>query len=176
MDSVGNVLEEVFQSSFNDLLVANYTDDSVSPLRNVHDMRLLRIRMPHQPKHRYKKRQRQGEMTAITSLMVAASFSWERPYSTCVIPLRPASNLEKRMPQVHRTILSKDSAFFSTMFTLPQNTIMEEGSSDANPIVLTGDTAAEFRNFLWALYALYDHSHLSPIPSLLSRETQASGA
>lgn len=29
-----------------------------------------------------------------------------------------------------------------------------EGTSDDNPIVLPGDTVAQFRNFLWALYAL----------------------
>jgi hypothetical protein len=42
------------------------------------------------------------------------------------------------------------------MFTLPQGDIgeAEEGMSDENPIVLQGDTAEEFRHFLWALYAL----------------------
>ncbi|KAJ6584066.1 hypothetical protein DFH09DRAFT_265999 [Mycena vulgaris] len=55
---------------------------------------------------------------------------------------------------VHRTILSKDNSSFSTMFTLPQGENEIEGRSDDNPIVLTGDTVAEFRHFLWALYAL----------------------
>lgn len=40
------------------------------------------------------------------------------------------------------------------MFTLPQGDITAEGNSDDNPIVLHGDTPAEFRNFLWSLYAL----------------------
>ncbi|KAJ7160049.1 hypothetical protein C8R46DRAFT_1223551 [Mycena filopes] len=55
---------------------------------------------------------------------------------------------------VHRTILSKDNSSFSTMFTLPQGENEIEGRTDDNPIVLTGDTVAEFRHFLWALYAL----------------------
>ncbi|KAJ7143521.1 hypothetical protein C8R43DRAFT_1014472 [Mycena crocata] len=55
---------------------------------------------------------------------------------------------------VHRTILSKDNSSFSTMFTLPQGENEIEGRSDDNPIILTGDTVAEFRHFLWALYAL----------------------
>ncbi|KAJ7256782.1 hypothetical protein B0H12DRAFT_1111677 [Mycena haematopus] len=55
---------------------------------------------------------------------------------------------------VHRTILSKDNSSFCTMFTLPQGDNDIEGRSDDNPIVLTGDTVAEFRHFLWALYAL----------------------
>lgn len=40
------------------------------------------------------------------------------------------------------------------MFSLPQGNKQAEGRSDENPIVLTGDTAAEFRHFLWAMYAL----------------------
>ncbi|KIM89455.1 hypothetical protein PILCRDRAFT_225892 [Piloderma croceum F 1598] len=54
---------------------------------------------------------------------------------------------------VHRTILSKDCSFFSGLFTIPQGHNPVEGTSDA-PIILTGDTPSEFRNFLWALYAL----------------------
>jgi len=41
------------------------------------------------------------------------------------------------------------------MFTLPQGDQDAEGYSDDNPIVLHGDTIAEFRHFLWALYALW---------------------
>ncbi|KAL4073206.1 hypothetical protein V8B97DRAFT_197711 [Scleroderma yunnanense] len=55
---------------------------------------------------------------------------------------------------VHRSILSRDSSSFATLFTLPQGDTPEEGTSDARPIVLQGDTPNEFRNFLWALYAL----------------------
>lgn len=40
------------------------------------------------------------------------------------------------------------------MFTLPQGDGEAEGRSDANPIILPGDTVEEFRHFLWALYAL----------------------
>ncbi|KAH7885405.1 hypothetical protein F5I97DRAFT_1937620 [Phlebopus sp. FC_14] len=55
---------------------------------------------------------------------------------------------------VHRTILSRDASFFSTLFTLPQGNVTEEGASDENPIVLQGDAPHEFRHFLWSLYAL----------------------
>lgn len=44
---------------------------------------------------------------------------------------------------------------FGTMFALPIPTADDaEGSSDDNPVYLAGDTVAEFRNLLWALYAL----------------------
>ncbi|KAJ6508362.1 hypothetical protein C8R45DRAFT_967169 [Mycena sanguinolenta] len=62
--------------------------------------------------------------------------------------------VENTLFNVHRTILSKDNSSFCTMFTLPQGDNDIEGRSDANPIVLTGDTVSEFRHFLWALYAL----------------------
>jgi hypothetical protein len=62
-------------------------------------------------------------------------------------------DIDDRNTQVHRTILSKDCSFFSVLFTIPQGHNTAEGTSDA-PIILTGDTPSEFRNFLWALYAL----------------------
>lgn len=44
------------------------------------------------------------------------------------------------------------------MFALPQthtsSSLPSDGTSDANPIVLSGDTPSQFRNFLWALYAM----------------------
>lgn len=55
---------------------------------------------------------------------------------------------------VHRSRLSQDASSFTTLFTLPQGDIPEEGTSDERPIVLQGDTPDEFRNFLWSLYAL----------------------
>ncbi|CAA7262792.1 unnamed protein product [Cyclocybe aegerita] len=62
--------------------------------------------------------------------------------------------VEDTLFNVHRSILSKDSSSFSTMFSLPQGNVIAEGLSDDNPIVLSGDTPDEFRHFLWALYAL----------------------
>lgn len=60
--------------------------------------------------------------------------------------------------QVHRTILAKDASSFKDMFALPQthtsSSFPSDGTSDANPIVLSGDTPSQFRNFLWALYAM----------------------
>lgn len=52
-------------------------------------------------------------------------------------------------------MLSRDSSSFSTLFTLPQGGHAPEGSSDERPIYLRGDNANQFRNFLWAMYALY---------------------
>ena len=40
------------------------------------------------------------------------------------------------------------------MFSLPQGDNPAEGQSDDNPVILAGDTVSQFRNFLWALYAL----------------------
>ncbi|KAK2465401.1 hypothetical protein APHAL10511_002755 [Amanita phalloides] len=55
---------------------------------------------------------------------------------------------------VHRSVLSRDSSSFSTMFSLPQGGKLSEGCSDDNPVALSGDTVSEFKHFLWALYAL----------------------
>ncbi|KAF9046128.1 hypothetical protein BJ165DRAFT_1345221 [Panaeolus papilionaceus] len=55
---------------------------------------------------------------------------------------------------VHRSMLSRDSSSFKTMFSLPQGQNTVEGYSDRNPIMLVGDTPEEFKHFLWALYAL----------------------
>ena len=57
--------------------------------------------------------------------------------------------------EVHRSVLSKDSSSFKTMFSLPQGGLVTEGQSDEKPIILAGDTPDEFRHFLWALYALF---------------------
>ncbi|KAF8962974.1 hypothetical protein BDZ97DRAFT_1662232 [Flammula alnicola] len=66
---------------------------------------------------------------------------------------------------VHRSILSKDSSSFGTMFSLPQGDNEAEGRSDDNPIVLRGDTPDEFRHFLWALYALPPELQVATSPS-----------
>ncbi|KAH9947628.1 hypothetical protein B0H21DRAFT_821784 [Amylocystis lapponica] len=69
---------------------------------------------------------------------------------SCVI------RVQNTLFNVHRSVLSKDDSTFSAMFELPvaASSSGPEGSSDDNPIVLTGDTVQEFRNFLWGLYAL----------------------
>ena len=61
--------------------------------------------------------------------------------------------------QVHRSILSKDSSSFKSMFSLPQGDLITEGRSEDKPIVLSGDAPEEFRHFLWALYALFVRLH-----------------
>ncbi|EIW81209.1 hypothetical protein CONPUDRAFT_137261 [Coniophora puteana RWD-64-598 SS2] len=62
--------------------------------------------------------------------------------------------VENTLFNVHRTMLNKDSSSFGEMFQLPQGSKPAEGQTDDNPVYLPGDTAEEFRNFLWALYAL----------------------
>ncbi|KAJ3544479.1 hypothetical protein NMY22_g2769 [Coprinellus aureogranulatus] len=61
--------------------------------------------------------------------------------------------VENVLFNVHRSMLSRDGSSFGAMFSLPQGGMLE-GKSDDNPIVLTGETATEFRHFLSALYAL----------------------
>ncbi|KZV63917.1 hypothetical protein PENSPDRAFT_757623 [Peniophora sp. CONT] len=56
---------------------------------------------------------------------------------------------------VHRTLLARDSSFFSSLFLVPSpSSSPPDGSSDDNPLVLHDDSAPAFRNFLWVLYAL----------------------
>ncbi|KIK54785.1 hypothetical protein GYMLUDRAFT_264487 [Collybiopsis luxurians FD-317 M1] len=86
--------------------------------------------------------------------------------------------VENILFKVHRYILSRDGSAFEGMFSLdgiPQSDSSEslidssysnqphqcschhlshEGLSDVSPIVLSGDTASDFRALLWALYAL----------------------
>jgi len=58
------------------------------------------------------------------------------------------------------------------MFSLPRGDKPAEGQSDDNPVVLVGDTVSQFRNFLWAMYALPHellqvHSSLSNLTRLI---------
>jgi hypothetical protein len=50
--------------------------------------------------------------------------------------------------------MARDGSIFNTMFSLPQGDQPAEGVSDATALVLPGERAAEFRAFLWAMYAL----------------------
>ena len=50
--------------------------------------------------------------------------------------------------QVQRSILVRDSPVFSTLFALPQGQLPAEGTSDAAPIVLAGDSAEDVRAML----------------------------
>lgn len=62
--------------------------------------------------------------------------------------------VESTLFNVHRTIISRDSSLFSTMFELPQGDLEVDGRSDTHPLILPGDSVEAFKNFLWALYAL----------------------
>ncbi|KAI0081543.1 hypothetical protein K474DRAFT_1656325 [Panus rudis PR-1116 ss-1] len=62
--------------------------------------------------------------------------------------------VEYTLFNVHKSMLSKDGSLFSSMFQLPQGGQVADGTSDQQPLVLPGDTVREFKNFLWALYAL----------------------
>ncbi|KAI5118243.1 hypothetical protein M0805_007492 [Coniferiporia weirii] len=89
------------------------------------------------------------------------------PDGSCIVLV------ENILFNVHRSILSRDSSSFSTLFTLPQGEqIVPDGTTDENPIVLYGDTAREFRHFLWALYSMPHelkdlHRSRSNIPKLV---------
>ncbi|KAJ7065584.1 hypothetical protein C8F01DRAFT_1020912 [Mycena amicta] len=50
--------------------------------------------------------------------------------------------------KVQRSLLTRYSAVFDTMFGLPQGEQPLEGVSDANPVVLAGDKASDFRALL----------------------------
>ncbi|KAF7348197.1 BTB domain-containing protein [Mycena sanguinolenta] len=55
--------------------------------------------------------------------------------------------------KVHKVILSRDpESMFRIMFTLPQGSAPH--GKELDPIVLSGDSADEFRSLCWALYAL----------------------
>ncbi|KIJ96771.1 hypothetical protein K443DRAFT_106741 [Laccaria amethystina LaAM-08-1] len=60
--------------------------------------------------------------------------------------------VENTLFKVHRCFLLREPSAFVDMFSLPQLDEVE-GGSDKNSIVLT-DTAEQFRDFLWVLYAL----------------------
>ncbi|PCH40291.1 hypothetical protein WOLCODRAFT_117028 [Wolfiporia cocos MD-104 SS10] len=63
--------------------------------------------------------------------------------------------VENTLFNVHRTIVSRDSSIFSEMFALPTSSAEGvEGKSDDSPIVIQDTSASEFKNLLWALYAL----------------------
>ncbi|KAF7377921.1 BTB domain-containing protein [Mycena sanguinolenta] len=55
--------------------------------------------------------------------------------------------------KIHRYHLSENSSVFQNMFSLPLGTLPSEGQSDGNPIVLSGDTLAQFRAFLSFSYS-----------------------
>ncbi|EMD39797.1 hypothetical protein CERSUDRAFT_103745 [Gelatoporia subvermispora B] len=87
------------------------------------------------------------------------------PDGSCIL------QVENTLFNVHRTILSKDASSFSAMFDMPEHPAHQvEGKSDENPIVLTGDSVQEFKNFLWVLYALpHELVQISTIHTDISR-------
>jgi len=71
--------------------------------------------------------------------------------------------VENRLFRVHRHFLAENSLIFSSMFSLPRDTSAElgstpaEGTSDANPIYLSGVTELEFETLLRFFYkSIYD--------------------
>jgi len=56
--------------------------------------------------------------------------------------------------QVHRCYLLREPSAFGDMFSLPVIEGSKEGLSDDAPIPLS-DTAEQFQDLLWVLYALY---------------------
>jgi hypothetical protein len=70
-----------------------------------------------------------------------------------------------RLLQVHRTMMSADGSTFGGMFLMPIGDGQHLEGTEQNPVILTGDSVEEFRNFLWALYSLYVHQLLAEICS-----------
>jgi len=62
--------------------------------------------------------------------------------------------VENRLFRVHRHFLAKNSPLFGSMFSLPQGAdeAAVEGTSDANPIYLSGVTEFEFQTLLRYFY------------------------
>lgn len=60
--------------------------------------------------------------------------------------------LENTLFRVHRCYLIREPSVFADMFRMPQPLETLDGRSDENAIYLS-DTAAQFRDLLWALYA-----------------------
>jgi len=105
---------------------------------------------------------RSNTTLSITSLMEASSFKSKGCCSryTSQLPFIPQVS-KLHLLQVHRTMLSKDSSTFETMFKLPPcKGGVAEGRSDDHPVILQGDTPEQFRSLLWALYAMYVPSTL----------------
>ncbi|KZT11817.1 uncharacterized protein LAESUDRAFT_153623 [Laetiporus sulphureus 93-53] len=70
--------------------------------------------------------------------------------------------VENTLFKVHRTVLSEDSSVFVGMFELPSEEDADmDGSSDDHPVVLIGDTVAEFEQFLWLLYSRSRQKYLT---------------
>ncbi|KAJ7148809.1 hypothetical protein C8R43DRAFT_1008828 [Mycena crocata] len=55
--------------------------------------------------------------------------------------------------KIHRYHLSENSSVFQSMFALPSVTVPSPGRDTLNPIILPGDTAAQFRAFLSFSYS-----------------------
>ncbi|KII86612.1 hypothetical protein PLICRDRAFT_699924 [Plicaturopsis crispa FD-325 SS-3] len=62
--------------------------------------------------------------------------------------------VESTLFKVHRSNLRRDGSAFHTMFDLGQETPHSGGGSDEDPIILSGDSVAEFHALMWSLYAL----------------------
>jgi len=55
--------------------------------------------------------------------------------------------------QIDRAHLRKEPSVFADMLLLEQPGGDIDGSSDAKPLVLSGDTVGEFRALCWMMYA-----------------------
>ncbi|KAJ7457199.1 hypothetical protein B0H11DRAFT_211164, partial [Mycena galericulata] len=61
--------------------------------------------------------------------------------------------VEDTLFKIHRYHLSEESSVFRSMFSLPSGLLTSQGQDDDNPIVLSGDTPAQFRAFLSFAYS-----------------------
>ncbi|KAJ7849691.1 hypothetical protein B0H14DRAFT_866071 [Mycena olivaceomarginata] len=84
-----------------------------------------------------------------TNVVAVKDEKYYRPDGDCII------QVENILFKIHRYHLSEDSdsSVFRNMFSLPTGVISSEGQQDCNPIVLSGDTPAQFRAFLSFSYS-----------------------
>ncbi|KAJ7939593.1 hypothetical protein B0H13DRAFT_1569175, partial [Mycena leptocephala] len=60
---------------------------------------------------------------------------------------------EDTLFKIHKFVITQDSAVFSSLFSLPQGSLVVEGSSDDLPITLEGENANDIRSLPKYLYA-----------------------
>lgn len=66
--------------------------------------------------------------------------------------ISPMRRLTVEIFQLHKWALCRDpDSMFRDMFSIPQG---PEAKGDLDPILLSDDTAEEFRSLCWAVYAL----------------------
>ncbi|KAF8625906.1 hypothetical protein AX17_006632 [Amanita inopinata Kibby_2008] len=74
--------------------------------------------------------------------------------------------VENTLFRVHRFFLTREPSAFEDMLSFPQKRFSNNGTCDENPIVLS-DKVEQFRDLLWALYALPHELHRVSDPHVI---------